>query len=227
VGNIGSLVAQYAQSWGFRVICSDPPRERTEGLGAAEGFYPLTRLAAECDIITFHVPLTTGGRDATRHLVDRAFLSTLRPNTVILNSSRGEIMDPEALRETALGESPRARFIIDTWNNEPEIDRRVLSRALLATPHIAGYSVQGKAAATAMVINALERHFGLPSTGANGTGWYPDGAPRSTPRAITWDEMHRAMPSHFDIEAESAALKASPQLFEAMRNDYKYRIEFF
>jgi erythronate-4-phosphate dehydrogenase len=217
VGNVGSLVKEYASRWGFRVMCSDPPREKAEGLGRAEGFYPLGELARECDIITLHVPLTASGPDATRHLVDAGFLAATKPEAVILNSSRGLIIDPEALR----GACNRG-FIIDTWNDEPNIDRTVLQRTLLATPHIAGYSVQGKATATSMIVNALAREFGLPLD-----DWYPEGAPRSTPRAIGWEEMCRRMPAYFDIAARSRALNAAPEGFEQMRNDYKYRQEFF
>ncbi len=272
VGNVGSLVKEYAESWGFRVMCSDPPRERAEGLGPAEGFYPLPTLAAECDIVTFHVPLTATGPDATRHMVDEGFLTAAKPGAVILNSSRGPVIDPDALRkavglkpvkeeevcvhpsakadgnediETSYSIEPKfsellpsvltdgytstpltgfspTKFIIDTWNDEPRIDREVLQRALLGTPHIAGYSVQGKAAAAAMIVGALAREFGLPLR-----DWYPAGAPRSMLRTIGWEEMCRTMPARFDIAAESAALKAAPELFETMRNDYKYRQEYF
>ncbi len=213
VGNVGSLVADYAAAWGFRVMRSDPPRARAEGLGPAEGFYPLWTLAAECDIITFHVPLTLTGPDATCHIVNREFMSTIRPGVVIINSSRGAVIDPAVATHN---------FIIDTWNNEPDIDREALMRALLATPHIAGYTLQGKAMATSMIVGALAREFGLPLA-----GWYPAGVSRSQPRAITWDEMCRLMPSYFDIAAESAALKAAPERFEQMRNGYDYRTEFF
>jgi erythronate-4-phosphate dehydrogenase len=232
VGNVGSLVKEYAEEWGFRMMCSDPPRERAEGLGRAEDFYPLAELAEESDIITLHVPLTITGPDATRHLVDSAFLAATKPQAVILNSSRGAIIDPDALKGALVEKFPscggvevkgrRGGFIIDTWNDEPCIDRTVLQRTLLATPHIAGYSTQGKATATAMIVNALAHEFGLPLD-----DWYPWGALRSTPRAISWDEMCRTMPAYFDITAQSRALKAAPEEFEQMRNNYKYRAEYF
>lgn len=216
VGNVGSLVAAYAAAWGFRVMLSDPPRERAGGLGPAEGFHPLAQLAARSDIITLHVPLTTGCPDATRHMVGRDLLAATPPHAVILNSSRGPVLDPAALHDAERG------LIIDTWNDEPDIDRATLQRALLATPHIAGYTAQGKAAATAMVVDALAREFDLPLT-----DWYPPAAPRSNPQQISWEDMRRLMPSHFDIAAQSAALKAAPQNFESMRDNYNYRTEFF
>jgi erythronate-4-phosphate dehydrogenase len=220
VGNVGSLVASYAAAWGFRVMRSDPPRERAEGLGVAEGFYPLKELVAECDVVTFHVPLIAGGVDATRHLVGREFLVATKPDAVVLNSSRGPVIEPDALREAVL--SGRREFIIDTWNGEPALDREVLERVLLGTPHIAGYSAQGKATATSMVVRALAREFSLPLG-----DWYPEGAPRSEAREISWEDMRRKMPSHFDIAAESALLKSTPEKFEQMRDNYNYRTEFF
>ncbi len=221
VGNVGSLVKQYAESWGFRVMCSDPPRERAEGLGAREGFYTMGEIVRESDIITLHTPLSETGCDATRHLVGRERLAAMKPGAVLLNSSRGAVIEPEALREAA--GAGRNGFIIDTWNGEPDIDRRVLEGALLATPHIAGYSVQGKAMATAMVVNALAREFGIEEL----RDWYPPDTPRSEARPISWNDVRRTINTRFDISADSAALKASPELFEQMRDDYRYREEYF
>ncbi|MDR2912949.1 MAG: 4-phosphoerythronate dehydrogenase [Alistipes sp.] len=222
VGNVGSLVARYAAKWGFRVMCSDPPRERAEGLTAVDGFHPLSEIVEHSDVLTFHTPLTTIGPDATRHLVDREFVTSTRPGAVIFNSSRGAIIEPGSLRGSIRD------YIADTWNAEPHIDREVLNSSLLGTPHIAGYSLQGKATGTAMVVNALAREFDLPLPAAAGLDhWYPEGAPRSEARDITWDEMCAEMPSHFDIAAESAALKSAPDRFEAMRDNYDYRLEFF
>ncbi len=214
VGNVGSLVAKYAADWGFRVMKSDPPRERAEGLGEKEDFYPLDEIVAAADVMTFHVPLTADGPDATKGMVGREFLAATKPNAVILNSSRGPVLQP--------GVEGR-RFIIDTWNGEPNIDLGILERVLLGTPHIAGYSQQGKAMATAMIVRALASEFGLPLA----ADWYPERALRSVPREIDWKEMCTRMPQYFDIAAESALLKAEPERFEEMRDNYKYREEFF
>lgn len=153
VGHVGSLVKEYAEAWGFRVLCCDPPREEREHLG----FLPLEEVAAQADLLTFHTPLD----ETTRHLADERLLGMLRPNAVVINTSRGEVVDGEALVRSG---HPCA---LDVWEHEPAIDRTLLDRALIATPHIAGYSEQGKANATAMSVDALARHFGLPLT-----GWY-------------------------------------------------------
>lgn len=208
VGHVGSLVAEYAAAWGFRVLCCDPPREAREHLG----FLPLEQVAREADLLTFHTPLDA----ATRHMVGAELLRSLRPDAVVLNSSRGEVVDTEAL--LASGHP----CVLDVWEHEPQIDRALLDRALLATPHIAGYSEQGKANATALSVNALARRFGLPLV-----GWYPPQVRPSEPRPISWEELCATIDGYFDIEAQSRQLKAHPETFEALRDDYAYRKEYF
>ncbi len=208
VGHVGSLVAAYAAAWGFRVLCCDPPREAREHVG----FLPLNEVARQADLLTFHTPLDP----STRHMVDDRLLRLLRPEAVVINSSRGEVVDTAAL--LASGHP----CVLDVWEHEPQIDRRLLDRTLLATPHIAGYSEQGKANATAMSVAAVARHFGWPLA-----GWYPPEVRPSTPRPISWQELCDTIGGHFDIEAQSRQLKAHPETFEAMRNDYPYRKEYF
>ncbi len=220
VGNIGSLIRKYATEWGYKVMCSDPPREHTEKLTVHDGFWPLRKIIAQSDIITLHTPLTLAGPDTTYHMVNREFVASTKPDISILNSSRGSVLGPKALR--AAIEEKHRDFIIDTWNNEPDIDLEVLAGAALGTPHIAGYSQQGKAAATAMIVNGLAAKFRLPLR-----NWFPSGGYHSSPRPISWNEMCETMPEYFDIAAESAVLKAAPEDFEKFRNNYKYRLEYF
>ncbi len=124
VGHIGSLVERYARHWGFRVLCCDPPRQAREG----GDFIPLDELAARADILTFHTPLD----DTTRCMVDGRLLSLTRPGAIILNASRGEVVDGRALLASG------RRYVLDVWEHEPHIDRSVLDGALYATTHIAG-----------------------------------------------------------------------------------------
>lgn len=208
VGHVGSLVAEYAAAWGFRVLCCDPPREEREHLG----FLPLETVVREADLLTFHTPLDA----STRHMVDERFLTALPPTTLLINSSRGEVVDTAALLASG---HPCA---LDVWEHEPHIDRALLDRALLATPHIAGYSEQGKANATALSVAALARHFGLPLT-----DWYPPEVCPSAPRPISWEELCATIDDRFDIEAQSRQLKTHPDDFEALRDNYVYRKEYF
>lgn len=208
VGNVGSLVSQYARHWGFKVMECDPPRQVREG----GEFYTIEEIAKRCDIITLHTPLDS----TTHHLVDNAIVDMMHPNAIIINASRGEVVNNNVVANSD------HRYIFDVWEDEPNLAKDTLNRATLATPHIAGYSVQGKANATAMVVNALAHHFNLPLK-----EWYPDGIKRTTPRLISWSELCNTISNYCDIKKESLILKSSPQNFEQMRNSYNYREEYF
>ena len=208
VGNVGSLVSKYARYWGFKVMECDPPRQQREG----GEFYSIHEIAQSCDIITLHTPLN----GTTYHMIDKELISSMHSNTTIINASRGEIVDNRAM--TASGH----RYIFDVWENEPNIDHKVLHGAALSTPHIAGYSIQGKANATAMVIRALAQYFNLPLK-----EWYPEKIEHTTPQLISWKELCVTIPEFCDIKKESLLLKNSPQDFELMRNSYDYRNEYF
>ncbi len=208
VGHIGSLVADYARSWGFRVVCCDPPRQAREG----GDFISLEKLASQVDIMTLHTPLD----DTTRHMVDARLLAAMRPDAIVVNASRGEVIDGRALLAS------RHRYALDVWESEPDIDREVLQNALLATTHIAGYSAQGKANASAAVIRKLAARYGLPLT-----EWYPAEIDRTQPHAIGWEQMCGTIAAYFDIAAETRRFKADPSQFERIRNQYDYRQEYF
>lgn len=208
VGNVGSIVSEYARHWGFRVMECDPPRQAREG----GEFYTIEEIAKECDIITLHTPLD----NTTYHIVNNTLINTMRHNTIIINASRGEVVDNSAIARCG------HRYIFDVWEGEPNLDKNILQGATLATPHIAGYSVQGKANATSMVVNALAQHFNLPLK-----DWHPQGIKRTTPRPISWDELCTTITKYCDIKKESLSLKSSPQDFEYMRNSYNYREEYF
>lgn len=208
VGHVGSLVKAYAEAWGFRVLCCDPPREERERCG----FLPLEAVVREADLITFHTPLDA----STRHMADEALLARLKPGAVVINSSRGEVVDNRVLYASG------HPCVLDVWENEPNLHPGLLGTALLATPHIAGYSQQGKANASALSVAALARHFNLPLG-----GWYPPGVEPSAPRPISWDELRATIRSRYDIEAESRCLKSQPGDFESLRDHYAYRKEYF
>lgn len=220
VGHVGSLVAEYARAWGFRVLCSDPPRERAEGLGEREGFVPLERLLEEADIVTLHTLLERGGETPTYHLADEDFLSRMRDGATLLNASRGEVADTEAL----LRHSHRLTLCIDVWEGEPDaISPELLEVAEIATPHIAGYSLQGKANASAIVLNALAERLGFDTL----RGWYPEGVRPSNPRPISWEEMRGEIDEYCHLVEETERMKMNPSDFENRRNTYPLREEFF
>ena len=208
VGHIGSIVARWAQQLGFSVLLNDPPREKREGSIDVE-FSQFSELQRHCDIITFHTPLSREGEWPTWHLCDQGFLERTNAR-LILNAARGPIVDNAALLDW------HGDVGLDCWENEPNISLPLLEKAIVATPHIAGYSREGKQRGTAMMIEALNEHFGwdipVPVIDAPATG-----AVEVTLDGIT---------ASYDILADTARLKASPRDFESLRNHYRLRNEF-
>lgn len=207
LGNVGSLVARYAALWGFKVLSCDPPRQAKEG----GDFVPFEQLAAQSDLITFHVPLDS----STRHMIDPESLEVIAPHCTIINSSRGEVVSTEALLRAG---NP---FVMDVWESEPELNGEALEKALFATPHVAGYSLQGKANATMMAVRSIAQALGLPLT-----SWRSE-VPQVEPREISWEELQTTIGKYFDIESQSSFLKSNAPLFEHIRNNYDYREEYF
>lgn len=207
VGNVGKLVKHYAESWGFKVLCCDPPRQEREELD----FLQLEQLLPQVDILTLHTPLDS----TTRGMIDSKMLSLLHDDAVVINASRGEVVCSSALLERNI------TCALDVWENEPNIDAQLLERAFVTTPHIAGYSLQGKANATAMSVGALAEHFQLPLK-----GWYPPQCSPTIPMEIDWQELCQTIDSYCNLENESAPLKNGGN-FESLRNSYHYREEYF
>ena len=149
VGHVGSAVSRALRAEGFRTLHCDPPKGEPN---------TLADLAEQCQVITLHTPLTTEGAHATYHLADATFFDTLRQCRVFINAARGECTDTAALK-AAIQSGKIACAIIDTWENEPNIDRELLDLAFIATPHIAGYSADGKANGTRMSLQHVIDHF--------------------------------------------------------------------
>ena len=192
VGHVGSRVQAMAQRLGMNVLPIDPPR----------GLLPTDALW-DADVVTLHVPLTTDGPCPTYHLADEAFFASLRRRPLFINTSRGPVADTDALVH-ALADGQIRQAVIDVWEHEPHPDARLLSMARLTTPHIAGYSADGKARASQMALDALALHFGLPAVAA-----------QQPPLAD----------APYDIDADSRRLKASPDTFEQQRTHYPLRRE--
>lgn len=213
VGHVGTLVAEMARSWGMRVLCCDPPRaERGE-----EGFVSLETIAHEADIVTLHTPLTHEGPHATFHLADEVFFASLQRKPYFINTSRGETTDTRALLQ-ALDKGQIAQCCIDVWEHEPHINLDLLERCYIGTPHIAGYSADGKANATRMSLESLSRHFTL--------GPVPEILPPPPSQAkIHASSRAEALLNIYNPHTDSEALKTSPSLFEHLRGHYPLRRE--
>lgn len=225
VGHVGSKVARTCEIIGMKVLCNDPPRERKEGPGI---FSSLEKIQHEADIITFHVPLNMKGKDATFHLVNEKFVRELKKQPLLINSCRGEVFDSSAIVNGKKSKKISG-FIADCWENEPGIDLNLLDLADYGTPHIAGYSKDGKANGTKMSVQAVSRFFNL---GID--NWKPENVelPESATIEIDGDKksepsvLAEAVLSTYSIKTDDKALREAPQLFENLRGDYPVRREF-
>lgn len=225
VGNVGKRVARTCEILGMKVLQNDPPRKRIEGL---DNFVSLQTIQKEADIISFHVPLNETGEDKTFHLADEEFLQNLGKKPLIINSCRGEVVDSEAIYN-AIEANDVNGFIADCWENEPEIYLDLLNHTEYGTPHIAGYSKDGKANGTQMSVRALSRFFKL---GID--EWTPENVetPENSIIEIDGDQrreysiLAEAILSTYDIENDDDNLKDSPHRFEQLRGDYSVRREF-
>jgi erythronate-4-phosphate dehydrogenase len=225
VGQVGSKVARVCELFGMNVLLNDPPRARQEG---SDKFCSLERIMNEADLISLHVPLNLQGDDATFHLADESFFQALKRSPILFNSCRGEVLDSTSAK-FAIKNNMISGLVIDCWENEPDLDLELLEMVDLATPHIAGYSKDGKANGTTMSIQALSRFFGLgiddwkaqnvelPST----TLIEMDG------NALTEEQiLSKAVLSTYDIRIDDADLRRNPELFEKLRGDYPVRREY-
>lgn len=189
VGNVGKKVEKAALSLGLKVLKNDPPRQAAEN---SDEFCNIEQIQQEADIISFHVPL----KEDTYHLCDADFLKACRKTPLIINSARGEVCDNSVLEEAG------NKLVIDCWENEPDISRKLLEKTLIGTPHIAGYSADGKANGTYMAAKAICDFFGF------------DKKLNIVPPESDCD---------YDITRDDAALRKNPADFEWLRNHYPLR----
>lgn len=155
-GQVGSRLVEVLRGLGCRVLVCDPPRQEREG----GDFVSLDEVLEHCDAISLHTPLSADGRWPTRHLLDAERLARLRPGTWLINASRGAVVDNAALH-ALLMRRPDVEAVLDVWEGEPLVDVALAERCRIATPHIAGYSLEGKARGTAQIYRAFCAHLGL------------------------------------------------------------------
>ena len=225
VGNVGAKVANICELLGMKVLRNDPPRQRAEG---GTTFVGLEQIKEEADIITLHVPLIMKGEEATFHLGNESFFSSLKKNPVIINSCRGEVIETNAVK-AALKSGQLSGFVCDCWENEPNIDLELLDLTTIATPHIAGYSKDGKATGTLMSVKAISDFFGL---GLN--DWKPNGVELPSNPVIDIDGMglseqailSKAILYTYDIRKDDDFFRLNTENFEQQRGDYPTRREF-
>ena len=154
-GQVGGRLVKVLQGLGWKVLVCDPPRQAAEGGDYAS----LEHVIAQCDVISLHTPLTP----STRHLFDRQRLEQLKPGAWLINASRGPVVDNQALREVLL-EREDLQAVLDVWEGEPSVDIALAELCVIATPHIAGYSLDGKQRGTAQIYQALCQFLGQPAS---------------------------------------------------------------
>ncbi len=232
VGHVGQRLAALAPALGLRLRLNDPPRFAVENLATLR---PLEEILPAADIVSLHVPLTTTGPYATQHMVDSRFLASLKPGALLVSAARGEVVDEESLL-LARSRSQVSRMVLDVFEREPRLSRAVAEPADIISPHIAGYSYQGRVNGTYMCYQAACRFFEKEAT------WQPtpirppgtthirvDARGRRTEEVL--DAVVRAA---YDIEADDHALRAGlveddverGRHFQKLRAHYPERYEF-
>lgn len=224
VGNVGGKVSGAAEALGMKVLLNDPPRQRKE---KGDAFVELDNILSRSDIITLHVPLNRGGRDNTYHLVDRRFIQRMKKDVILINTSRGAVVDEASLLE-GVRTGKLSDVVLDVFEGEPDINTDLLSALTLVTPHIAGYSLDGKANGTIMSVRAMSRFFDL---GLD--NWTPANIPlppetllhadasESNRNEMLWDLFQQT----YDVTRDDRRLRENPAAFEQFRGDYPLRRE--
>jgi len=229
VGNVGSRVVRKAEALGMTVLQNDPPLRRRTG---EKRFRPIDELM-DADVLTFHVPLAKSGQDVTMHMVDRVFLARMKPGAVLINSSRGAVVDGRALHE-AMDSGRLGAVVLDVWENEPEIDRDLLAKVSVGTPHIAGHSFDGKVNGTKMVVDAACRFVGVTPAWTPATVLPAPDVPCIEVDAKGRDDediIREVVLALYDVRRDDAMLREAASrgvgdYFNALRSGYWRRREF-
>ena len=229
VGNVGSRVANMGEYMGFEVLRCDPAKERAQTLAFNNGYmklhefkdyYSLDYLLENSDIVTMHTDLNP----TSKGMAGEEFFSKMKEGAVFINSSRGEVVVDEALLESV---GKIKGVIIDVWNGEPDLNLQLMEAADIATPHIAGYSYEGKVNGTTMAVKAVAEHFGI--GGLKDFKIVPQ--ERNTnffsKNELSQNQISEYFQNIFPIFEHCGDLKQNPQNFELLRSNFKYRREFY
>jgi erythronate-4-phosphate dehydrogenase len=231
VGHVGSKVARNARALGMEVLLCDPPLRETTG----DLRYGLLQDVLEADILTFHVPLTADGPYPTWHMVNGELLARLRGGQILINSARGPVFSGPDLLQVGFGKGRIAGAVLDVFEGEPWINLELVKKADLATPHIAGYSIDGKVRATEMILDDMCRFFGLQRSWDAGAAYPP---PRNIAPRFPEHDLQKAVASlvaqAYDILEDDVNLRSLKNLpreaqaagFDRLRDQYRFRPEF-
>lgn len=223
VGNVGKKVAKACRLLGMKVLLNDPPRAISEG---KSDFVDIETIKRDADIITFHTPLARDGQYPTCHLADDAFFNELTRKPIIINSARGGIIDTKAIKK-AYSSGLISGAVIDCWENEPNIDTEYMNMVDIATPHIAGYSADGKANATRMSLESIADFSNQSKEPLSNIV-----APDVNDRIIDYsrlkgdNKLAQTILRTYTPNADFESLLAAPDKFSKLRGNYPLRREY-
>ena len=219
VGHVGSLIERMGRALGFKILKCDPPRAEAEG---SFGFCDLEYLLQNSQIVTLHVPLD----ETTRGMANNEFFSLMQPGAFFINAARGEVVCDDALKAAIPKLGP---VIIDTWNHEPDIDLDLMDKVAIATPHIAGYSYQGKQNGTAAAVRAGAHYFGITEL----YEFFPktdlpeNEAVKLDLKGLNQGEIASVLQYNYPIFTDDFMLRLNPENFDKLRSEYNYRREVY
>ncbi|MCK9279770.1 MAG: 4-phosphoerythronate dehydrogenase [Melioribacteraceae bacterium] len=220
VGNIGSKVARLFTSLGLKVVKNDPPLQRKSGRNE----YSSIEESLACDIITCHVPLNFSGEDKTYHLIDEARLSQLKPGTLLINSSRGPVVDNNALINR-LQKKKDIFTVLDVWETEPNINTDLMKMTDLASAHIAGYSYEGKVNGTTIIYNKLCQFLGVEPVYKVPENPVGDNIIKLTGNETFEEKIEKIITKSYNITVDDKNLRNTPERFDQLRKEYRIRRE--
>ena len=219
VGHVGSLIERMGRALGFKILKCDPPRAEAEG---SFGFCDLEYLLQNSQIVTLHAPLD----ETTRGMANSEFFSLMQPGAFFINAARGEVVCDDALKAAIPKLGP---VIIDTWNHEPDIDLDLMDKVAIATPHIAGYSYQGKQNGTAAAVRAVAHYFGITEL----YEFFPktdlpeNEAVKLDLKDLNQGEIASVLQYNYPIFTDDFMLRLNPENFDRLRSEYNYRREVY
>lgn len=221
VGHIGSLLYQYAKTLGVHCLLCDPPLSEHN---TDYTFLPLEEVLTQSDIVSLHVPLIQDGLYPTKHLISHDELKKMPSHAFLINASRGVVVDNQAL-SFHLKEHTIAGAILDVWENEPNLNEELLKQVMFGTPHIAGYSQDGKANATSQVIRGIGKVFNIESLKYYNLQLDSQSLEINTIEEDDFTFLRSVFKKTYDIRHESLLLKSNPSFFESFRKNYPVRRE--
>lgn len=225
-GQVGSYLSDCLTGMGIQVLLNDPPKEAA---GDSRTFTPLETLLEKADIITLHTPITRQGEWPTYHLIDDAVLSALRADQILINAARGPVVDNDALK-ARLKKQDGFTAALDVFEFEPDVDMELLPLLAFATPHVAGYGLEGKARGTTMIFNRFCEYLGVDHW-ANASSLLPIAPVPRVHLSRSWDEptLHTLTQLVYDVRKDDALFRREihkPGAFDQMRKQYWDRREY-